>query len=54
LYSDLAEVIIAKKSGVQAHPLARSFPTIEEGAQGVKFVQAALKSSNNEGEWIAL
>jgi len=54
LYSDLAEVIIAKKKGVQAHPLARSFPTIEEGAQGVKFVQAAIKSSDNQGAWVAL
>lgn len=54
LYSDLAEVIIAKKKGVQPHPLALSYPTIEEGAQGVKFVQAAIKSSDNQGEWVAL
>jgi predicted dehydrogenase len=54
LYSDLAEVIIAKKSGVQANPLAHSFPTIEEGAQGVKFVQAAIKSSGSKGKWVKL
>jgi predicted dehydrogenase len=54
LYSDLAEVIVAKKKGVQAHPLAHSYPTIEEGAQGVRFVQAAIKSSDNQGEWVAL
>lgn len=54
LYTDLAEVIIASKSGTKADPLAYSFPTIEEGAQGVKFVQAAIKSSSNKGEWVAL
>jgi predicted dehydrogenase len=54
LYTDLAEVVIAKATGVEAHPLAYSFPTIEEGAQGVKFVQAAIKSRDNNGDWVAL
>lgn len=54
LYSDLAEVIIAKKTGTTPNPLAYSFPTIEEGAQGVKFVQAAIQSSENKGEWVSL
>lgn len=54
LYSDLAEVIIAKKTGTKPNPLAYSFPTIEEGAQGVKFVQAAIQSSENKGEWVSL
>jgi len=54
LYSDLAEVIIAKKTGATPNPLAHSFPTIEEGAQGVKFVQAAIQSSENKGEWVSI
>lgn len=54
LYSDLAEAVVAQKTGKAAHPLAYSFPDIEAGAQGVKFVQAALKSNNNQGEWTEL
>lgn len=45
---------MAQKTDKTANPLAHSFPNIEAGAQGVKFVQAALKSSNNQGEWTEL
>jgi predicted dehydrogenase len=54
LYTDLAEVIIANKTGVKADPLAYSYPTIEEGAQGVKFVQASIRSNEKNGEWVTL
>lgn len=51
LYTDLAEVIIAQHTKVPENPLARYFPNIEDGAAGVKFVEAAVKSNNNNGEW---
>lgn len=54
LYTDLAEVIIAKKTNTEASPLARNFPTIEEGAQGVKFVEAALMSHQHNGQWTSI
>lgn len=54
LYTDLAEVIIAQKTQTEANPLARFFPSIEEGAQGVKFVQAAFASHQKNGEWMSI
>jgi len=54
LYTDLAEVIIARQTNTVVNPLARYFPSIEEGAQGVKFVQAALTSHQKNGQWVTL
>ncbi|MFT2109560.1 Gfo/Idh/MocA family protein [Marinomonas sp. 2405UD68-3] len=54
LYTDLAEVIIAQQTNTQEDPLARNFPMIEDGAQGVKFVQAAVVSHQNNGQWVRL
>jgi len=54
LYTDLAEVIIAQKTGVKENPLARYFPDIQDGAQGVAFVRAAINSHQKNGEWVSL
>ncbi|MGR0280220.1 Gfo/Idh/MocA family protein [Marinomonas dokdonensis] len=54
LYTDLAEVIIAQHTQIEANPLARYFPSIEEGARGVKFVQAAVASHQANGQWMKL
>ncbi|GAB3484183.1 Gfo/Idh/MocA family protein [Marinomonas epiphytica] len=54
LYTDLAEVIIAKATNTPEDPLARNFPNIQDGAQGVKFVQAAVKSYQSNGQWVDL
>ncbi len=54
LYTDLAEVIVAQHTKEPENPLARYFPNIEDGAAGVKFVEAAVKSNKNNGEWVSL
>lgn len=54
LYTDLAEVIIAQHTQIPENPLARYFPSIEEGAAGVKFVEAAVKSHQSNGQWVSL
>jgi predicted dehydrogenase len=51
LYSDAAEAIAARRSGVAADPLALQFPDQRDGAIGVKFIQAALESSANGAAW---
>jgi predicted dehydrogenase len=51
LYSDAAEAIAARRSGVSPDPLALSFPDAEAGAQGVKFIEAAMVSSAAGGAW---
>ena len=52
IYADAAEAIAARRSGRAADPLALHFPTVEDGARGVRFVEAALDSSNAGGRWI--
>ena len=51
IYTDTSEAIAARRSGRSADPLALHFPTAEDGARGVKFVQAAIESSNANGAW---
>ena len=41
LYSDAAEAIAAKIAGATPDPLALDFPTVEDGARGLRFVEAA-------------
>jgi predicted dehydrogenase len=54
LYADAAEVIAARRAGVEPDPLARSFPNAVDGVEGVAFVHAAITSSNNGGAWTPL
>ena len=51
VYSDAAEAIAARRSGGRPDPLALQFPNERDGAVGVKFVEAAVASSNADGEW---
>ncbi len=50
LYQDFADVIIARKTNQEVDPLARWFPTVEDGLQGVKFVETSIKS-NKDSTW---
>jgi len=51
LYADFAEAVAAAISGSRADPLALDFPTVQDGAHGVAFVEAAVRSSD-EGRWV--
>ena len=51
VYSDAAEVIAARRAGVNADPLARWFPNERDGAIGVRFTEAAVASSEADGAW---
>jgi predicted dehydrogenase len=50
LYSDAAAAIVARRSGEAPDPLL-DFPTVEDGARGVKFVEAAVESNRAGGRW---
>ena len=52
LYKDLAEQIRAKAEGRPPNPLALFVPTVEDGARGVRFIHAAVESSNRGGVWV--
>jgi predicted dehydrogenase len=52
LYSDIADAVTARRDGVAADPLAYLFPTVADGALGVKFVEAAVESNQRDGAWV--
>jgi predicted dehydrogenase len=52
IYTEVAAAIMARCSGSSADP-ALIFPTIEDGFAGVAMVDAALRSSNAGGVWMA-
>jgi predicted dehydrogenase len=52
LYSDVAEQILARLEGRKPDPEALLVPGVVEGAQGVKFVAAAVESSRRGGVWV--
>ena len=48
LYRSAAHAIAAHEAGVAPAPWAQDIPTVQDGARGVHFIQAALRSSKNE------
>jgi predicted dehydrogenase len=52
LYSDAAEAIAARRSGIEPDALALHFPNAVDGAMGLGFVEAAIASSAAGGAWI--
>jgi predicted dehydrogenase len=51
VYSDAAEAIAARRGGRPPDPMALHFPTALDGLKGVEFVDAAVRSSANNGIW---
>jgi len=51
LYADAAEAIVARRSGGKPDRLALDFPTVEDGAQTMAFIAAAVDSSRT-GQWV--
>ncbi len=51
LYLDAAEAIVARRTGQAPDQLALDFPTVEDGARGVRFIEAAVESNRGGGRW---
>ena len=51
LYTDAADAIAARRSGTPPDPLALFFPDATDGLHGLRFVDAAIASSRNNGAW---
>jgi predicted dehydrogenase len=54
LYRDLAEQIVALKAGRQPDPASLLVPGIEAGVRGMRFITAAVASSNANAGWTKL
>ena len=52
IYSDIAAAIVARRDGGELDPLATTFPTVEDGVLGVRFVDAAVESNQQGGRWV--
>ncbi|MEP6730922.1 MAG: Gfo/Idh/MocA family oxidoreductase [bacterium] len=51
IYSNAIRVIAARTAGMTPDPLDLDFPTVRDGAAGVSFIHAALRSGR-EGGWV--
>ena len=51
IYSNAMRVMLARRAGETPDPLDLDFPTVRDGATGVHFIQAALRSGR-EGDWV--
>lgn len=54
LYSDLAEQVTARLEGREPNPSASVLPTCEDGVRGLRFIEAALQSSQDGTAWKSL
>ncbi|WP_088342555.1 MULTISPECIES: Gfo/Idh/MocA family oxidoreductase [Rhodomicrobium] len=54
LYADIAELIAARLENREPDPLARQVPMAADGIRGVRFIEAAVKSSAANGAWTEL
>ena len=54
LYRDMADQVEAWRGGQAAPAAARLLPDVADGAAGLRFVDAALRSSRANGAWVAL
>ena len=53
IYSDFAQVLKARLSGNNQDATNAIYPTLEDGANGVKFIEACLESAQNKGCWVS-
>lgn len=51
IYRDVADAIMEQKYEIKADPLSKTYPTAEEGARMIKFIEACLASNKNKGAW---
>jgi predicted dehydrogenase len=51
IYKDVADQLQARWAGTVPSPLACWVPTVEDGARGMKFIEAVVESSRANGRW---
>jgi len=54
LYTDVAEQIAARLEKREPNPFSLQVPTVEHGVRGVRFIEAAVKSSQRKAAWVDL
>jgi predicted dehydrogenase len=54
LYTDVAEQIAAQIENREPNPFSLQVPTVEHGVRGVRFIEAAVRSSQRKAAWVDL
>jgi predicted dehydrogenase len=54
IYSDIAEQLMARMEEREPHPYSLQTPTIEHGVRGVRFIEAAIRSSGRRAAWTSV
>jgi predicted dehydrogenase len=54
IYSDIAEQLVARMEEREPHPYSLQTPTIEHGVRGVRFIEAAIRSSGRRAAWTSV
>jgi len=54
LYVDAARAIVARRTGGDPAPALRHLPGIEDGVLGMRMIEAATTSHDQDGAWVAL
>ena len=52
LYAEFAIAIEARREGRDVPAGLLAYPTVEDGARGIKFLEAALESHRAGGAWV--
>ena len=52
VYLGVFEAIRAKQAGRELGPLEGEFPTVEDGARGVRFIERVIESGASNQKWI--
>ncbi|MBM1170270.1 Gfo/Idh/MocA family protein [Microvirga arabica] len=54
LYTDVAEQIVARIEKREPSPFSLQVPTVDQGVRGVRFIEAAVRSSQRKAAWVDL
>ena len=54
IYLNAAETIRCRIVGVEPHPLALDFPTVDDGLRGMQFIEAVVKSAKQGAKWVKM
>ncbi len=54
LYTDIAEQIAARIEKREPNPFSLQVPTVDHGVRGVRFIEAAVRSSGRKAAWVDL
>ncbi|MBT8330286.1 MAG: hypothetical protein KJN87_11320, partial [Desulfofustis sp.] len=54
LYTEFAMAVAARRDGIEPPLDWLDFPTVEDGARGVRFVDAAVQSHRAGGTWVTI